>query len=96
MPTEFDVTFDFAIYLCSQKHNNKIESSKNLLKCLSLIVTFYISRFKINVENKQSGYFQTTLANTKQSLETQDRDSPYSPEKFIGFVRIVSVNDIFE
>ena len=37
--------------LCSQKYNNKIERSKNLPKCLSLIVTFYIlySRFKINV-----------------------------------------------
>ena len=42
---------DFAIYLCNQKYNNKIERSKNLPKCLSLIVTFYIlySRFKINI-----------------------------------------------
>ena len=39
---EFDVTFDFAIYLCSQKYNRKIECSKNLPKCFSLMITFYI------------------------------------------------------
>ena len=41
-PAEFDVTFDFAIYVCSQKYNRKIERSKNLPKCFSLMVTFYI------------------------------------------------------
>ena len=29
-PDEFDVTFDFAIYLSSQKYDKKIERSKNL------------------------------------------------------------------
>ena len=32
-PAEFDVTFDFAIYMCSQKYNRKIERSKYLPKC---------------------------------------------------------------
>ena len=39
-------------FICAaKKYNNKIERSKNLPKCLSLIVTVYIlySRFKINV-----------------------------------------------
>ena len=40
--TEIDVTFDFAIYLCSQKKNKKIERGKNLPKCFSLMVTFFI------------------------------------------------------
>ena len=44
---EFDVTFDFAIYLCDQKCNRKIERSKNLPKCLSLMVTFYIRGSKL-------------------------------------------------
>ena len=30
---EFDFIFDFAIYLCSQKYNRKIEHSKSLPKC---------------------------------------------------------------
>ena len=34
--TEIDVTFDFAIYLWSQKYNRKIEVSKNLPKCFSV------------------------------------------------------------
>ena len=42
-----DVTFDFAIYLCSQKYNNKIQLSKNLPKCFSLMVTFYIRGSKL-------------------------------------------------
>ena len=48
-PAELDVTFDFAIYLCSQKYNRKIERSKNLPKCFSLMVTFDIlgSKFKL-------------------------------------------------
>ena len=48
-PAEFYVTFDFAIYLCSQKYNRRIESSKNLPKCFLLMVTFYIlgSKFKL-------------------------------------------------
>ena len=46
-PAEFDVTFDFAIYLCSQNYNRKIERSKNLPKYFSLMVTFYISLFNI-------------------------------------------------
>ena len=48
-PAEFDVTFDFAIYLCSQKCNTKIERMKYLPKCFSLMVTFYIlsSKFKL-------------------------------------------------
>ena len=43
---EFDVKLDFAIYLCS---NRKIERSKNLPKCFSLMVPFYIlgSKFKL-------------------------------------------------
>ena len=39
---DIDVTFDFAIYFCSPKYNRKIERSKNLPKCFSLMVTFYI------------------------------------------------------
>ena len=39
---EFDVAFDFAIYLCSQKYNRKTKRSKTLPKCFSLMVTFYI------------------------------------------------------
>ena len=46
-PAEFDVTFDFAIYLCSQKYNNKIQLSKNFPKCFSLMVTFYIRGSKL-------------------------------------------------
>ena len=41
-PAEFDVTFDFAIYLRSQKYDRKIERSKNLPKCFSSIVILYI------------------------------------------------------
>ena len=41
-PAEFDVAFDFAIYLWSQKYNRQIERSKNLPKCFSLMLTFYI------------------------------------------------------
>ena len=37
-PAEFDVTFDFAIYLCSYKYDRKIERSKNLPKCFSPMV----------------------------------------------------------
>ena len=33
----------FAIYLCSQKYNQKIERNKNLLKCFLLMVTFIFS-----------------------------------------------------
>ena len=46
---ELDVTLDFAIYLCSQNYNRKIERSKNLPKCFSPMVTFYIlgSKFKL-------------------------------------------------
>ena len=33
-PAEFDVTFDFAIYLCSQNYNRKIERSKKSPKIL--------------------------------------------------------------
>ena len=48
-PAEFDVTFDFAIYLCSQKYNRKVERIKTLPKCFSRMVTFYIlgSKFKL-------------------------------------------------
>ena len=35
-PAEFDVTFDFAIYLRSEKYNRKIERSIHLSKCLLL------------------------------------------------------------
>ena len=47
-PAEFDVTFHFAIYLCSQKYSRKIERSKNFPKRFSLKVTLYIlgSEFK--------------------------------------------------
>ena len=45
-PAEFDVTFDFAICLWSQKYNRKIERCKNLPKCFSLMVIFLYSRFK--------------------------------------------------
>ena len=38
---EIDVTFDFAIYLCSQKNNRKTERSKNVPKLFSLMLTFY-------------------------------------------------------
>ena len=41
-PAEFDVTFDFAIYLCSYKYDRKIERSKNLPKCFSPMVILYI------------------------------------------------------
>lgn len=44
---EFSFTLDFAIYFCSQKYNNKIERSKNLPKCFSLMVTFYIRDSKL-------------------------------------------------
>ena len=37
-PAEFNVTFDFAIYLYSQKYDRKIERSKNLPKFSSLMV----------------------------------------------------------
>ena len=46
---EIDVIFDFAINLCSQKYNRKIERCKNLPKCFSLMVTFFYSGFKIYV-----------------------------------------------
>ena len=48
-PAEFNVTFDFAIYLCSQKYNKNFERNKNLPKYFSLVVTFYIlgSKFKL-------------------------------------------------
>ena len=45
-PAEFNDTYDFAIYLCSQKYNRKIERSKNLPKCFLLMVIFN-SRFEI-------------------------------------------------
>ena len=44
---EFDLTSDFAIYLCSQKYNRKIERSKNLPKCFSLMVIFLYSQLKL-------------------------------------------------
>ena len=49
VPAEFYVTYGFAIYLCSQKYKRKIERSKNLPKCFSLMVTFYIPGSKLNV-----------------------------------------------
>ena len=49
VPVEFNVTFNFVIYLCSQKYNRKIERSKNLPKCFSLVVIFYILGSKFTV-----------------------------------------------
>ena len=46
---EFDVTFDLAIYLCSQKYNSKIERSKNLPKCFSLMLPFCILGSKLKL-----------------------------------------------
>ena len=46
---EIDGTFHFVISLRSQKYNTKIERSKNLPKCFSLMVTQLYSRFKIYV-----------------------------------------------
>ena len=48
-PAEFDVTFDFAIYLSSQKYDRKIERSKNLPKCFSPMVILYIPASKFVV-----------------------------------------------
>ena len=38
-PAEFDVTFDFAIFLCSQKYNRKFERSKHLPNYYVWVVT---------------------------------------------------------
>ena len=52
-PAQFDDTFDFAIYLCSQKCNRKIERSKNLPKLFSLMVIFYVCGSKFVVFTSQ-------------------------------------------
>ena len=45
-PAEFDVIFDFAISLCSQKYNRKIQRSKNLLKFFFADGNFLYSGFQ--------------------------------------------------
>ena len=46
-PSEFEITFDFAIYLYSQTYNRKIERNKNLPKSFFADGNFLYSRFKI-------------------------------------------------
>ena len=60
VPAEFDVTFDFAIYLCSQKYNRKSEGRKNLPKCFSVqnLSCFHIANF---VADGKIFYSRSTL-----------------------------------
>ena len=61
------VTFNFVIYLCSQKYNRKIERSKKLPKYFSLMATFIFS-----VQNLSCFHFANFVADGRIFLFSID------------------------